>query len=247
LYFDSADHFFKGNLSDGSRPKDFEPLRANNKIYAEGNAWQYLWLVPQDVKGMIGLLGGDAAFNQRLDSFFQIQSVPDAHDLADLTGVIGQYAHGNEPSHHIAYLYAYSGQQWKTAEKLRYILQNFYQDKPDGIIGNEDCGQMSAWYIFTSMGLYPVFPASGQYVFGTPLFDKATFHLGNGRSFSITAENNGPGNIYIQQILLNGKKYSKTYLTHQDLMKGGYLTMVMGSHPNAAFGQRAADRPFPFQ
>lgn len=244
LYFDPADHFFKGKLSDGSRPTGFDPLRANNKIYAEGNAWQYLWLVPQDVRGIIRLFGGETAFNERLDSFFTVQSNQGEQALADLTGLIGQYAHGNEPSHHVAYLYAYSGQWWKSAEKSRYIMDNFYKALPNGIIGNEDCGQMSAWYIFSSMGLYPVFPASGQYVFGSPLFDKVTLHLCNGRSFSITTKNNSSSSLYIQQAFLNGKKYTKSYLSHRAIMLGGQLTLIMGKSPNFTFGQKMKDRPY---
>ena len=243
LYFDQKDGFFKGRLSDGSFPKDFNPLRPDNNIYAEGNAWQYLWLVPQDVYGLINLLGGQAAFNARLDAFFQIQTPATEKKLVDLTGLIGQYAHGNEPSHHIAYLYSYSGQQWKTAEKVRYIMENFYHDKPDGIIGNEDCGQMSAWYVFSAMGIYPVFPASTQYVFGSPLMDAATIHLGNGKSFVIIAKNNDAQHPYIQRILLNGHPYTKGYITHQQILRGGTLTMVMGKKPNKNFAVPLNDRP----
>ncbi len=242
LYFDPADQFFKGKLSDGSWTPGFSPLKSKNDLYAEGNAWQYLWLVPQDVQGLISLLGGDEPFNKKLDEFFQIKSTEE-DGLADLTGLIGQYAHGNEPSHHVAYLYTYSGQQWKTAEKVRYIMKEFYLANTDGIIGNEDCGQMSAWYIFSSLGFYPVFPASETYVIGSPLFNKASINLDNGKKFTVEAINNSPANIYIQSLSLNGKRYDKTYILHRDIMNGGLLKIVMGSKPNYNFGKLQANRP----
>ncbi len=242
LYFDPSDQFFKGRLSDGSFAPGFAPLKSKNNLYAEGNAWQYLWLVPQDVHGLITLLGGDDIFNKKLDEFFQLKSTEE-DGLADLTGLIGQYAHGNEPSHHVAYLYSYSGQQWKTAEKVRYIMKYFYPDNKDGVIGNEDCGQMSAWYIFSSLGFYPVFPASETYVIGSPLFDKATINLDGGKKFTVEAVNNSPENIYIQSMSLNGKKYKKGYILHRDIMNGGLLKIVMGSKPNSDFGKLTANRP----
>jgi len=240
LYFDPSDKFFKGKLSDGNWSPGFDPLKSKNNLYAEGNAWQYLWLVPQDVPGLISLLGGEKAFNNRLDEFFNLNAKA---DLDDLTGLIGQYAHGNEPSHHITYLYTYSGQQWKTAEKVRYILKDMYLALPDGIIGNEDCGQMSAWYVFSSLGFYPVFPASGAYVIGSPLFDKATINLDNGKKFTVETVGNGPKNIYIQSITLNSKSYLKTYILHQDIMNGGILKITMGNKPNYNFGKLQANRP----
>jgi predicted alpha-1,2-mannosidase len=240
LYFDPSDKFFKGKLADGSWTPGFAPLKSKNNLYAEGNAWQYLWLVPQDVPGLISILGGEKAFNTRLDEFFNLKAEA---DLDDLTGLIGQYAHGNEPSHHIAYLYAYSGQQWKTAEKVRYIMENFYLGIPDGIIGNEDCGQMSAWYVFSSLGFYPVFPASGAYVIGSPLFNTATINLDGGKKFTVQAIDNGPKNIYIQSITLNGKNYQKIYIMHTDIMNGGLLKIVMGSKPNYNFGKLQVNRP----
>jgi predicted alpha-1,2-mannosidase len=242
LYFDPADQFFKGKLSDGNWSPGFGPLKSKNNLYAEGNAWQYLWLVPQDVPGLIALLGGDKSFNTRLDDFFQLKSTEE-DGLQDLTGLIGQYAHGNEPSHHVSYLYAYSGEQWKTAEKVRYIMKEFYLDNPDGIIGNEDCGQMSAWYIFSSLGFYPVFPASEVYVIGSPLFDKATINLDNSKKFTVEAVNNNAANIYIQSLSLNGKNYTKSYILHRDIMNGGLLKIVMGRKPNYNFGKLQANRP----
>ncbi|WP_426330205.1 GH92 family glycosyl hydrolase [Pedobacter sp. R-06] len=242
LYFDPADQFFKGKLASGSWAPDFDPLKTKNNLYAEGNGWQYNWLVPQDVNGLIQILKGDAAFNKRLDQFFSIPFKGN-EELADMTGLIGQYAHGNEPGHHIPYLYAYSGQQWKTAEKVRYILNDMYHDRPDGIIGNEDCGQMSAWYVFSSLGFYPVMPSSGVYVIGSPIFDRATLNLGDGRKFTVETVNNKDENLYVQSIELNGKKYEKSYILHEDIIKGGSLKIVMGSKPNYNFGAAKQSRP----
>lgn len=239
LYFDAQSGFFRGKMSDGSWNPVFDPLKSTRPWaadYAEGNAWQYLWLVPQDVPGLMTLLGGEKKFVEKLDTFFTLKPESGSESLADLTGLIGQYAHGNEPSHHIAYLYAYAGQQWKTAEKVRFILNNFYQDQPDGIIGNEDCGQMSAWYILSSMGFYPVFPASGEYVFGSPLFDRVTVNLENGRKFVVETKNNNEKNIYIQHVELNGVNYEKNSISHQDILNGGTLRITMGDKPNANFG-----------
>jgi predicted alpha-1,2-mannosidase len=242
LYFDPEDKFFKGKLSDGSWTPGFAPLKSKNNLYAEGNAWQYLWLVPQDVPGLVTLLGGEKAFNDKLDDFFNLNYVEEG-GLDDLTGLIGQYAHGNEPSHHVAYLYAYTGEQWKTAEKVRFIMNNFYKALPDGIIGNEDCGQMSAWYIFSSLGFYPVFPASGAYVIGSPLFEKATLNLDNGSKFTVQTINNGAANIYIQSMTLNGKVYKNGYILHKDIINGGLLKIVMGKKPNYNFGRMQENRP----
>jgi len=238
LYYDQSVGFFRGIKSDGTRNPDFDPFKSTKPWaadYAEGNAWQYLWLAPQDVSGLINFLGGKDVFNARLDSFFTITPRDNSEVLVDLTGLIGQYAHGNEPSHHIAYLYSYSGQQWKTAEKVRYIMKEFYHDDPDGVIGNEDCGQMSAWYIFSSLGFYPVFPASGDYILGSPLFDKATLNLPDGKKFTVEAVNNSSDNIYINEMELNGQKYSKGFISHKDILSGGLLKIVMGNKPNKSF------------
>ena len=153
------------------------------------------------------------------------------------------YAHGNEPSHHVAYLYPYAGQQWKTAEKVRYIQDEFYTDKPEGVIGNEDCGQMSAWHIMSALGFYQVNPSDGILVFGSPQFNEATIQLPEGKTFKIVAHNNSHDNIYIQSATLNGQPYTKSYITYEDVMKGGNLTFEMGSTPNKEFGAAPADRP----
>ena len=158
-------------------------------------------------------------------------------------GLIGMYAHGNEPSHHVTYLYPYAGEQWKTAEKVRYIQDVFYTDQPEGIIGNEDCGQMSAWHIMSALGFYQVNPSNGVFVFGSPLFDKASVHLPEGKTFEVVAQNNSKENVYIQSVLLNGKPYNNSYILYDDIVKGGNLTFVMGSTPNKEFGAAPENRP----
>ncbi|KAA6303713.1 MAG: hypothetical protein EZS26_000264 [Candidatus Ordinivivax streblomastigis] len=245
LYYDQTVGFFRGKMADGTWNPVFDPIKSKKPWatdYAEGNPWQYLWLVPQDVEGLIELLGGETIFEDRLNTFFSLTS-NDEDVLVDLTGTIGQYAHGNEPSHHIAYLYPYVGKQWKTAQLTRQIMRDFYHDQPDGIIGNEDCGQMSAWYIFSSLGFYPVFTASAQYVLGSPLFNKATIQLENGKTFTVEAINNSPENVYIQNVALNGKAYPFSFISHDDIMQGGTLTLRMGKTPNYDFGKNPENRP----
>ncbi len=242
-YYDKETGFFRGVKSDGTWNPLFDPLSSIREIaidLAEGNAWQYLWTAPQDVYGLMEVLGGEDRFVERLDTFFLIESEGEVR--IDLTGLIGQYAHGNEPSHHIAYLYAYAGQQWKTAEKVHYIMNEFYDDTPAGIVGNEDAGQMSAWYIFSSMGFYPVFPASEKYVFGTPLFEKLTLNLEDDKKFIVQAKQLSDTNIYIQSVELNGKPHTKSYIMHDDIVAGSELVFMMGDTPSD-FGQKEADRP----
>lgn len=244
-YFDKDDNFMRGKMSDGSWRTPFDPISSQhrNDDYCEGNAWQYTWLVPQDVEGLIGLFGSEKAFVTKLDSLFTIPSVKVEGASADISGLIGQYAHGNEPSHHTTYLFAYAGQQWKTARLVREICNTMYTDQPDGLCGNEDCGQMSAWYVLSSMGFYPVNPAAGAYVFGSPLFNEAEIELPGGKSFKIVAKNNSPENLYIQSAELDGKPYEKSFITHKDIMKGGVLTLTMGSTPNRDFGAKPENRP----
>ncbi len=244
-YFDKDDHFMRGKMSDGSWRSPFDPISSQhrNDDYCEGNAWQYTWLVPQDVEGLIGMFGSEKAFVTKLDSLFTIPSVKVEGASADISGLIGQYAHGNEPSHHTTYLYAYAGQQWKTAKLVREICNTMYTDQPDGLCGNEDCGQMSAWYVLSAMGFYPVNPAAGAYVFGSPLFDEAEIELPGGKTFKIVAKKNSPENIYIQSAELDGKPYEKSFITHKDIMKGGVLTLTMGSTPNSDFGAKPENRP----
>ncbi len=244
-YFDPTTQFMRGKLSDGTWREPFDPVKSSHRRddYCEGNGWQYLWLVPQDPEGLIELLGGDVPFAEKLDQLFTVESIKSEDASADISGLIGQYAHGNEPGHHTTYLYAFVGQQWKTARLVRQILTTLYSDQPDGLSGNEDCGQMSAWYVFSAMGMYPVNPAAGIYVFGSPVIDEATITVPGGKSFTVVTQNNSPENLYIQAVELNGRPYSKSYITHPDIIAGGELTFVMGPEPNKAFGAAAEDRP----
>ena len=244
-YFDPASTFMRGRVDNTTWRTPFSPFESRHMKddFAEGNAWQYTWLVPQDVKGLISMLGGEKRFIEKLDSFFVIKGDMGKEASSDITGLIGQYAHGNEPSHHITYLYAYAGQTWKTADKVRYILDSFYSDKPDGLIGNEDVGQMSAWYILSALGFYQVHPANGIYVFGSPVIDEATLQLEKGKTFHIVVKNNNSSNKYIQRMNLNGKGYSKSYITYNNIMKGGELVIEMGATPSKTWGVNFSDRP----
>ncbi|MDP4148688.1 MAG: GH92 family glycosyl hydrolase [Bacteroidota bacterium] len=244
-YFDSSIRFVRPRLSDGSWKIPYDPFQSKHETgdFTEGNGWQYTWLVPQDVEGLIGLMGGDEAFTNKLDSLFIVNGSMGAEASPDISGLIGMYAHGNEPGHHIIYMYAFAGRQWRTAEMARQVMREFYTDHPDGLAGNEDCGAMSSWYIFSSLGFYPENPANGVYVLGSPLFDKATIHPAPGISFTVQAVNNSPQNIYIQSAELNGQPYTKSYILHRDILAGGLLKLVMDSHPNREFGASPADRP----
>jgi predicted alpha-1,2-mannosidase len=193
---------------------------------------------------LINILGGEKRFVEKLDSFFVIKGDMGKEASNDITGLIGQYAHGNEPSHHITYMYAYAGQPWKTADKVRFILDSFYSAKPDGLIGNEDVGQMSAWYVLSSLGFYQVHPANGIFVFGSPVIDEATLKLGKEKTLHILVKNNSSANKYIQRIQLNGKEYPKSYITYNDIMKGGELVIEMGATPSKTWGVNPADRPY---
>lgn len=244
-YFDDSSTFMRGRVSQTEWRTPFSPFEARHMKddFTEGNAWQYTWLVPQDVKGLMNLLGGEKRFVQKLDSLFTAKGDMGKEASNDITGLIGQYAHGNEPSHHIAYLYAYAGQPWKTAEKVRYILDKLYTDKPDGLCGNEDVGQMSAWYVLSALGLYQVNPANGLFVFGSPVFDEATLDVGGGKTFRFIVKNNSSANKYIQRMVLNGKTYSKSYLLYGDVRKGGEIILEMGPSPSSTWGVNPADRP----
>lgn len=244
-YFDKKDQFMKGKMRDGTFRTPFDPVKAEHRTndYCEGNAWQYIWLVPHDPVGLMALFGGEKPFVSKLDSLFSISSELGEEASADITGMIGQYAHGNEPSHHTTYLYAYAGQQYKTADKVRFIMDSLYTDKPDGLSGNEDCGQMSAWYVMSALGFYSVNPSSGVYVFGSPLFDEAEVKVAHDKTFRIVAKNNSDKNIYIQSAKLNRKPYHKSYLTHADMMQGGTLLFKMGDTPNPDFGAAKENRP----
>lgn len=244
-YFDPSIHFIRPKLEDGSWRTPYDPARSIHTVgdFCEGNGWQYTFFAPQDPYGLIELFGGDKPFVAKLDDFFTNNDSMGEGASSDITGLIGQYAHGNEPSHHVAYLYAYAGEQWKTAEKVRFIMDEFYTDRPDGIIGNEDCGQMSAWYLLSSMGLYQVNPSDGVFVFGSPCFKKVEMKVRGGKTFTVEAPNNNKENIYIQKVYLNGKPYNKSYIMYDDIINGSTLKFVMGKKPNKNFGKAPANRP----
>ena len=244
-YFDSSIHFIRPKLEDGSWRTPYDPARSIHTVgdFCEGNGWQYTFFAPQDPYGLIELFGGDKPFVAKLDNFFTNNDSMGEGASSDITGLIGQYAHGNEPSHHVAYLYAYAGEQWKTAEKVRFIMDEFYTDRPEGIIGNEDCGQMSAWYLLSSMGLYQVNPSDGVFVFGSPYFKKVEMKVRGGKTFTVEAPNNNKENIYIQKVYLNDKPYNKSYIIYDDIINGSTLKFVMGKKPNKNFGKAPANRP----
>ncbi len=244
-YFDKETGFVRGVTSDGKFREPFNPFHSTHREddYTEGNAWQYTWLVPHDVNGLIELFGSQEAFTNKLDSLFIVQGDLGAEASPDISGLIGQYAHGNEPSHHILYLYPFVGQPWKTAEKVREVCTTLYIDKPAGLSGNEDVGQMSSWYIMSALGFYPMAPAGGDYIFGSPLMDEAIVNVGNGKTLTITAHNNSKDNKYIQSVKLNSQPYTKSYINHKDVVAGGTLEFEMGAEPSKTFGVDKADWP----
>ena len=232
-YFDPATRFMRGRDSRRGWRTPFSPFASTHRAddYCEGNAWQYTWLVPHDVEGLVGCFGSREALLEKLDSLFTVPSVIEGGDTSpDISGLIGQYAHGNEPSHHVLYLYTMLGQPWKTADKVRQVLTTLYHDQPDGLSGNEDVGQMSAWYVLSSLGMYEAEPAGGRYWFGSPLFDRAEIRVPGG-AFAIVAENNSAENRYIQRVWLDGELYTKPWIDHADVMRGGELRFEMGAEP----------------
>ena len=238
--FDPKSKFMRGRFRN-TWFSPFDPYEVNFN-YTEANAWQYSFYVPQDISGFIDLLGGKEVLEAQLDHLFTAKAETSGRDQADITGLIGQYAHGNEPSHHMAYLYNFVNKPHKTQEKVHQILTELYKNTPDGISGNEDCGQMSAWYVFSAMGFYPVTPGTNQYIIGTPLFDKATINLENGKTFTIIANSLNDTNIYIEYAYLNGKKLNRTYFTHQEIISGGILEFDMTDNP-AVWGSRDSQEP----
>lgn len=231
-YFDASTGFMRGKMLDGSWRTPFSPYASSHREddYCEGNAWQYTWLVPHDVEGLVECFGSKEAFVNKLDSLFLANGDMGEASSPDISGLIGQYAHGNEPSHHTVYLYTLVGQPWKTANRIKEILHTMYTDQPDGLSGNEDVGQMSAWYILSSFGFYQVEPAGGKFVFGYPNFDKVEIAVPAGK-FVIERENKGQQNNYIQGIVLNGTEYKKPWIEYADIMKGGELKFLMGDEP----------------
>jgi predicted alpha-1,2-mannosidase len=219
--------------------KYFDPLLVGvrpNRHYTESNAWQYIWSVQHDVKGLISLFGSSEEFNSKLDTFFNMDPAISGPKYIGVVGTIGQYVHGNQPSHHVAYLYDYSGQPWKTQQRVRQICDQLYRHGPGGLCGNEDMGSLSSWYVFSSMGFYPVTPGSTAYAIGSPLFGQVTINPGNGNTFIIRAENNSETNKYIQSATLNNQPLNKPWITHEDIMNGGILIFKMGTEPNKGWG-----------
>lgn len=223
----------------------YQPFKATevNDFFTEGNSWHYSFAAPQDVSGMIKLYGGPRSFAGKLNEMFTTTEDLSGREQADVTGLIGQYAHGNEPSHHMAYLFNYAGQPWRTQELVSQVCKSFYKNEPDGLIGNEDCGQMSAWYIFSAMGFYPVTPASGQYALGTPVFDEINIHLENGKTFTISAKNLSANNKYVGSMQLNGKNLPATFINHAAIANGGSLVFNMVDQPDKTRGTRPQDMP----
>lgn len=239
--FDPSSGFMRPR-SNGKWLTPFDPREVDFN-FTEANSWQYTFFVPHDISGLIALMGGKPAFVAKLDALFSADSKTTGREQADITGLIGQYAHGNEPSHHMAYLYNYANQPWKTQLRVRQIMDNFYHPTPDGLIGNEDCGQMSAWFVLSAAGFYPVTPGDPIYAIGSPLFPQVRFNLENGKSFVIKARRASKVNSYIQSATLNGRPYSKSFITHKDLMAGGELVFEMGRHPNRNWGSNDRDVP----
>lgn len=232
--FDPSIRYTRPKKTDGTFRSGFDVLSTHDQGFIEGNAWNYSLYVPHDPATMITMMGGPKKFNDHLDSLFSMY-LPDRYfaETEDITreGIIGNYVHGNEPAHHVAYLYNWSGQPWKTQSKVRMILKKQYQAAPDGLGGNDDCGQMSAWYLFSSLGFYPVAPGSLQYAIGSPLVVEAAISLENGNRFMINTRNQGENNVYVQKVELNGKAIDSFLLSHEDILKGGELTYYMGSKP----------------
>jgi predicted alpha-1,2-mannosidase len=244
--FDHKTGFVRARKSDGRFRAPFDPAAAGYYgDYTEGNAWQYTWYVPQDTAGLIVAMGGERRFIEKLDALFDAKVNPAsfAH-VEDITGLIGQYAHGNEPSHHIAYLYVYAGEPWRTQARLEQIVDSQYRPTPDGLSGNDDLGQMSAWLLFTSLGFYPVTPGSGEYVIGRPFVDRATLHLPNGKPFTITAIGLSESNHFIGSVQLNGQPLTRSFIRHEEIMAGGELRFTMQAMPNKSWATQASSRPY---
>jgi predicted alpha-1,2-mannosidase len=242
--YDKKSGFARGRLADGSWRTPFDPddTKPVGHDFTEGNAWQYTFFAPQDIPGLITEMGGREQFIKKLDEMFEHHATDKKQSLQDFTGLIGQYAQGNEPSHHIAYLYSYAGVPAKTQERVRQIRDQLYTSSRDGLCGNEDCGQMSAWYVLSALGFYPVNTVNGEYVLGVPAFAEATIKLPKGKKFTITAD---PKKKFVDKVLLNGNLLSRTYITHADITNGGTLNFIMtdADKPSSKWGTKLADAP----
>jgi len=244
--FDKSTGFMRGKFANGKWREPFSPVFTGEKNtdYTEGDAWQWTWFVPQDVAGLIKMMGGPQNFTQKLDSLFeQSSSVNSETAPPDVSGLIGQYSQGDEPSHHIAYLYDYAGEPWKTQAAVRKICETLYTDSADGLCGNDDCGQMSAWYVFSAMGFYPVNPADGIFAIGSPMLNKISIDVGHNKRFTVIANNVSKENRYIQSAELNGKPLNLTYITQKEIMNGGTMVFNMGDKPNKKWGASKGDAP----
>lgn len=246
---DASIGFARPRFADGSWWKAYDPIQLGHmpkpwwRDYTEANGWQATFLNQHDIYGLIQHMGGDKAFEAKLDALFNAPSTLPANAPPDISGLVGQYAHGNEPDQHAAYLYAYTGAAWKTQAMVRRLCVEMYKNDPDGIIGNDDCGQMSAWFVFSALGFYPVDPVEAVYVFGSPLFTRAVLSVGHGRELVVEAPGNGPDTPYITAIDWNGRPWTKSWISHADLSRGGTLRFTMAREPNPAFGTALADRP----
>lgn len=239
--FDDGTGFMRAKIN-GQWQKPFNPTEVNFH-FTEANSWQYSMFVPQDINGLIQLHGGDENFSKKLDELFATEMGLSGRHQSDITGLIGQYAHGNEPSHHMVYLYNYVGEPWKAQEVLSQIMNELYHDQPDGLSGNEDCGQMSAWYVMSSMGFYPVTPGSNEYMIGAPKFKTLKLHLNNGKTLEIKSESFAQKNLYIQSISINGTEHLRSYLNSEEIMAGGIIEFEMTDKPNKDFGKEEGHRP----
>lgn len=247
LFWDKKIEKIHPKMSNGTWYEPYDPFLANHRDnvgdFTEGNGWQWTFMIPQSPDRLIALHGSDQAFINNLDSLFVVEGDLGEGAPPDISGMIGQYAHGNEPAHHVPYMYTYAGAQYKTASWVRKLQDKFYTDEPDGYCGNEDCGQMSAWHVMSALGFYQVNPSNGVFVFGSPSFRKAKVNLSNGKTFTVIAKGNSDKNVYIKSAKLNGKAYQKTYITYEDIMRGGTLEFVMSSTPNKNYGKAKQHRP----
>ena len=244
--FDAASGWLRARKADGTFRTPFDPTAINyGSDYTEGNAWQYSWFVPQDQAGLFGMLGGDAKVVAKLDAMFDFDNSKLNYSHAeDISGLIGQYIHGNEPSHHVAYLYAYAGAPWRTQARLKQIVDSQYKPMPDGLAGNDDLGQMSAWLVFTALGFYPVAPGSNQYVIGRPFVSRAVIHLPNGKAFTVLADDLFDAHPYVGGVMLNGRPLDRVWISDAEIRAGGELRFTMRAAPNTAWGKTQAARPF---